>query len=1057
MRGKMKRIMAGLLSAVVACSMMLGGAGLETVLAEGESEVGDGNIDTSGTNDTGATSNSATISVTFRDDSASYGQVLIYNGTGWVNYTQMEGEGAKTASKVRIVLNAGYVISWGEITWRVDTGNPVPVPEDVQTALLGEDGYQLPSGHVYELESVTFKSNEEIPDEGENTAPTFWADAYNQYLGNGINILSQWVGSSQGTITYEFSDSYNGSSWTGKTELDQSTVEGVLANVDSSNEKAKLFGIAKSGQYLRLKTGSDLGGNHLGFEVYKKNELGDWDRQNDVTISYYDYRTGKFVAMTDQNRDWESYLKGSYHVDGEEQDRECGGLVIDLKGFQIGQETVDLTSESNTYALRCLLPFDSRKNISWWNAKYKAQVEAAGDSASDDQLVENGTVELVKVVGTDGKVYYSNEAGWRPEQGLDENLVVQIEKAGYDSGGLRPGYAEANDKFTAEEMLEAAEKASGQCNVPMNSTVTVKLIPDAGYQILKASLNGMQLTPDAEVPSQFSFKVDSNIHFSAMFERTHDVVSIKEASEISEAQISGTTEAIDTGNVALTVTSASGSNNEAALQVVSGEAVAALDVKIDQIIAKAGKLSDAEQAQARNGALSVTGDKFWTENLSELRNPVNITLDLNDVTLAENETLTIVRQHGEEYAELTTTVTRQNGTVAVSFDSDKFSTYTIIKKAGSSQDSGDSSEGSSDGSQSGSSSGGSWGGSSGSFSGSSTPAADTTTDNTKTETKSDGTKVETKTDTKADGTKVDTKVETKTDGTKVETVVETAKDGSVKTTETVMKADGSATKTEKETETNTKGNKVAITVTTEKDAKGKVTGITQTSEIEKISGSASATVTVEKAADGKTISAEAEVDKKGANSKKGVGATLSGSIIAQIEEAANTKSVNICMTVTAGEKEYTVKADTKDLKAGNKLKVMSIDEKTGNYVMVNAKTYTVNKSGSVKVVLPEGMTYQLMDTKEAATVEKKILSTVKAKKTAVTVEKGKKTAIQLSKKLDMDNVEKINYSTNKTDVVTVNKNGTVTAKKSGKVTVQAEVLLKNGKTKTVKMTVTVKP
>ena len=300
-------------------------------------------------------------------------------------------------------------------------------------------------------------------------------------------------------------------------------------------------------------------------------------------------------------------------------------------------------------------------------------------------------------------------------------------------------------------------------------------------------------------------------------------------------------------------------------------------------------------------------------------------------------------------------------------------------------------------------------------------------------------------------------METKTDGTKTETVVETAKDGSVKTTETVMKADGSATKTEKETETNTKGNKVAITVTTEKDAKGKVTGITQTSEIEKISGSASATVTVEKAADGKTISAEAEVDKKGANSKKGVGATLSGSVIAQIEEAANTKSVNISMTVTAGEKEYTVKADTKDLKAGNKLKVMSIDEKTGNYVMVNAKTYTVNKSGSVKVVLPEGMTYQLMDTKEAAAVEKKILSTVKAKKTAVTVEKGKKTAIQLSKKLDMDNVEKIDYSTSKKSVATVNKNGTVTTKQTGKVTIQAKVLLKNGKTKTVKMTVTVKP
>ena len=49
------------------------------------------------------------------------------------------------------------------------------------------------------------------------------------------------------------------------------------------------------------------------------------------------------------------------------------------------------------------------------------------------------------------------------------------------------------------------------------------------------------------------------------------------------------------------------------------------------------------------------------------------------------------------------------------------------------------------------------------------------------------------------------------------------------------------------------------------------------------------------------------------------------------------------------------------------------------------------------------------------------------------------------------------YSSSKKSVATVNKNGTVAAKQSGKVTIQAKVLLKNGKTKTVKMTVTVKP
>lgn len=69
---------------------------------------------------------------------------------------------------------------------------------------------------------------------------------------------------------------------------------------------------------------------------------------------------------------------------------------------------------------------------------------------------------------------------------------------------------------------------------------------------------------------------------------------------------------------------------------------------------------------------------------------------------------------------------------------------------------------------------------------------------------------------------------------------------------------------------------------------------------------------------------------------------------------------------------------------------------------------------------------------------------------------GKKTKIALSDKLNMDNVVKVTYTTSKKSVATVNKNGTVKAKRPGKVTVKAKVALRNGKTKTVKMTLTVK-
>ena len=1020
----MKRILAGIVSVAVACAMMLAGAGLESVLAVDE-------------NDDGVSAgNFATITVSFQSEAdASEGEVQITTGGAWVKCATGT---AVSASAVKIVPYDGKRIDWAATELTTGSGITIRIADDtgIQNQLKSQNGYPLTDGTVYTLMGVEFADDNQSGGDSGNQGS--WED---EYLALGINILSTWVGSSVGDITYEFSS--DRTNWTGTTTLKRTDVEGWLDTLQNQNAteenknaaKSNLFGINSTKQYLRIKTGVDLGGNHLGFEVLQKNNDGSWASQSNATISYYDYKTNQFVTMTDQNRDWEDYLKGSYHADG--QDRTSDGLIIDLNSIDLSQ-----------YALRCLLPFDSRKNISWWNAKYKAQVAAAGDTVSDDSWVENGTVELVKVVSADKQyTYYSNVPGWTADPNLDENLVVKLGKAGYDfeNDGLRPGYTGAHGNFTAEEMLEAADKASGQCNVPLNSYVTVKLTPDPGYQILKASLNGMDLTPDENVPSQFTFQITSNMHFQAAFEKASDVVNVTGATDVSAARITGTTEAVDNGNVALTVTDDADYNDANALRVVNGTKVAALDVAVDQIIAKAGNLSTEEQQQAKEGTLAVTAENFWTQNMTDLENPVTISMNLDHVTLAANETLAVVRDHGGQCTEIPVSVNTQNNALSIGFSSDKFSTYTIIKKAKTSG---------------GSSSGGSWGGSSSSSSGSSTSGS-TTTD-TKTEytkpdgTKPDGTKVETSTATKADGTKVDTTVETKTDGTKTETVVETAKDGSVKTTETVTNADGSATKTEKETETNAQGKEVAVTTTTEKDASGKVTGITQTSEIDHISGSASATVTVEKTADGKITSAEAEVDKKGANSKQGVSATLFGSVVSQITEAAGTKSVEISMNVTAGKKEYTVKADAQDLEAGNKLKVMAIDEKTGDYVLVNAKTYTVNKSGSVKVVLPEGATYQLMDTKEAAVVEKKILNTVKVKKTAVTVEKGKKTAIELNSKLDIENVEKITYSTSKKSVATVNKNGTVTTKQIGKVTIQAMVLLKNGKTKTVKMTVTVK-
>lgn len=326
--------------------------------------------------------------------------------------------------------------------------------------------------------------------------------------------------------------------------------------------------------------------------------------------------------------------------------------------------------------------------------------------------------------------------------------------------------------------------------------------------------------------------------------------------------------------------------------------------------------------------------------------------------------------------------------------------------------------------------------------------------NTTTETKPDGTTVESSTETKADGTKVETTVETKTDGTKTETIVETAKDGSVKTTETVTQADGSATKTEKETETNAKGKEVAVTTTTKTDATGAVTSVTEKSVIAS-SATTNTTVTVKKDGEGAITSATASIAKTVSSGNK---ATVSASVVSQILEAAGTGDVKVTMTVkdSEGKTKYKVKVDAENLQAGEELYIYKLDTKTGEYVMVNAKAYEVTEAGSVSVSVSKKATYELVSADEAAAINKQIKSNIKPKKSSASVKPGKSTSFTLSSKANEDNIKSVTYTTSNKSVVTVNKDGKISAKGKGTVTIKATVTLKNGETKTIKMTIKVK-
>lgn len=263
------------------------------------------------------------------------------------------------------------------------------------------------------------------------------------------------------------------------------------------------------------------------------------------------------------------------------------------------------------------------------------------------------------------------------------------------------------------------------------------------------------------------------------------------------------------------------------------------------------------------------------------------------------------------------------------------------------------------------------------------------------------------------------------------------------------------TKVETSTETNASGNTVEVTTTTKTDSTGAVTSIVEKSVIAESSSTTSTTVTVKKNGEGEITSAAASISNTVASGNK---ATVSAALVSQITEAAGTDDVKITMTVrdANGNTKYKLKVDAKDLKAGEDLYLYKLNTRTGEYVMVDAKTYGVSKSGSVAVSIKNKATYELVDYAQSAKITNEIKSTIKPQKSSVSVKKNKNTTFALSKKANKSNIKSITYTTSKKSVATVSKSGKISAKGKGTATVKAKVTLKNGATKIIKMTIKVK-
>ena len=202
----------------------------------------------------------------------------------------------------------------------------------------------------------------------------------------------------------------------------------------------------------------------------------------------------------------------------------------------------------------------------------------------------------------------------------------------------------------------AGDNRGGNLVVQPGDKVTVELKPDYGYQLKRVSLNGMSLAAAKDV-STFTFTMpNTQIHFKGIFEKAEDTVDTSAAKEVTSASISNGANAAGSGNLQLTVADSTGYDMTAAQQKVAGAISAqAVELDLNQIVAKGDGTN-------------------WETKITEFTNPITLSLGINNYDA--NYDYVVVRDHNGTTTALPTKVIDGK----VTFETNQFSTYVIVKK-----------------------------------------------------------------------------------------------------------------------------------------------------------------------------------------------------------------------------------------------------------------------------------------------------------------------------------------------------------------------------------------
>ena len=202
----------------------------------------------------------------------------------------------------------------------------------------------------------------------------------------------------------------------------------------------------------------------------------------------------------------------------------------------------------------------------------------------------------------------------------------------------------------------------GEAQFPVGTELTVRIIPDAGYQLVDFGINGGVFEPQEEIGT-YKFTVEGGpFHLQATIRKVDDVVNTD-------------AESISNGNIVL--------GEEEAMAVGS----ARLDVKdIDLTDEQISNFEDAAGGYEIDNYIDIslynivykgTANQTWNRQVRDLDNDATITLQLED-GVDGNDVVIVHEKHDGTYEIIPVTYNKENNTIT--FKTKSFSNYAIASR-----------------------------------------------------------------------------------------------------------------------------------------------------------------------------------------------------------------------------------------------------------------------------------------------------------------------------------------------------------------------------------------